>query len=88
MKKLMMVVALMASLGLVGGLMASPASAFFFGGGCGTGFGSGLGFMAPAACAPAMCAPVYCAPVMCAPYYYPPCVKVKKAKKAKKMKKK
>lgn len=85
MKKLLIVVALMVSIGLAGGLMAQPASAFFFGGGC----GNGVGFFGPANCGPAYCAPVYCGPVycapyVCAPYCYPPCMKVKKAKKAKK----
>lgn len=90
MKKLLIVVALMVSIGLVGGLTAQPASAFF--GGLGNGFGSGFGFFGAGNCGPAVCAPVYCAPVycapVCAPYYYAPCGKVKKAAKAKKMKKK
>lgn len=63
----MLIVALLVSLGLVGGVFADSASAFGFG----TGGGFGL-FGAKKACAPMYavpCAPYYCAPYWCGPVY-------------------
>ena len=84
MKKIGLLVVLTVSLGLLGAMYATPASAFIFGGGGLFGGGS-------TCCAPTYCAPVYCAPMCvpyCGPYYYgccypcpPPC-KGKKPKKA------
>ncbi|HMK35820.1 MAG TPA: hypothetical protein VK463_12180 [Desulfomonilaceae bacterium] len=79
MKKFAFIIALVVSLGLVCSL-ATPASAFFFGG-----FGKAN---CGAVCAPMYCAPVYCAPAVCVPYCAPYCgpvypCKVKKGKKIK-----
>lgn len=76
MKKLMLIVALLVSLGLVGGVFAEPASAFFFKAGGPFGF-----FGAKSTCAPAYAVP--CGPYFCAPYYYgcaPYACKPRKAK--------
>jgi hypothetical protein len=67
MKKLIIIVGLLVSLGLVGGVIADHASAMGFG----TGGGFGL-FGAKKACAPMYaypCAPYYCAPYWCGPAY-------------------
>ena len=88
MKKFALVIALVVSLGLVGSLFASPASAFFFGGfgkkaGCGsggygTGYGMGYG-MGYGYGASMCCAPMYCAPA-CDPMAGKAMKKGKKAK--------
>jgi len=72
MKKLALVVVLLASIAFVGSLYAESASAFFPGGG--SPFGMFFGG-AKTTCAPMYCAPYYCCPpVACKP--------VKKGKKA------
>ncbi len=75
MKKLMLIVALLVSLGLVGGVFAEPASAFFFKSGGPFGF-----FGAKSTCAPSYGVP--CGPYYCGPGFYgcPPVVKPRKAK--------
>jgi hypothetical protein len=78
MKRVGLVIALVATVVLVG-TFVTPASAFFFGGGFGKACGVGYAY-----CAPVYCAPVYCAPVCYPPYCGPvPCKPWKKAKKAK-----
>ncbi len=64
MKKLALLVVLTVTLGLVGAMYATPASAFFFGGFGGGGYNGG-------GCCPTYCAPMYCAPMCCAPYCGP-----------------
>lgn len=63
MKKLMLIVALLVSLGLVGGVFAEPASAFLFNSGGPFGF-----FGAKSSCVPYYGVPG--APYYYAPYYY------------------
>jgi len=76
MKKLMLIVALLVSLGLVAGVFAEPASAFLFksGSSCGS-------FWGAKAFGPAWGAPY--APYYCAPYYYGCAPYVCKPRKAK-----
>ena len=77
MKKILMVAAVLVSLGLVGSIFAGPASAWSVFGPWTPSF---PGLSGSAGCGPAYCGPVYCGPVYCCPP--PPCVK-KKAAKAK-----
>jgi len=78
MKKLLMVAAVLVSLGLVGSIFAGPASAWNI---LGPWTPSFPGFNSAAGCGPAWCGPVWCGPAYyCCPP--PPCVK-KKAVKAK-----
>ena len=76
MKKLILVVALVVSLGIMGG----TANAWW---GCGYGYA----YCAPMYCAPVVCKPVYCAPVWCGPAWCGPAwcgpFKFKKMKKGK-----
>jgi hypothetical protein len=77
MKKLILIVILLVSLGLVGGVFAQPASAFLFKSGGPFGF-----FGAKSSCMPSYGAP--CAPYYYAPYYSswaPYACKPRKAKK-------
>lgn len=93
MRKILLIVALVVSLGVAGSMFAGSASAFFGGAGCGPVVGNfyavrvvGAG---PAWCGPAWCGPVY----WCYPAYCPPAAVVKpkaaaKPKAEKKEKKK
>jgi hypothetical protein len=73
MRKLVLIVTLMVSVGLVGGVFAEPASAFFFKAGGPFGF-----FGAKSTCAPAYAA--CCAPCFAPGYYGCPAYPLKKAK--------
>jgi len=76
MKKLMLIVALLVSLGLVAGVFAEPASAFFFKSGGPFGF-----FGAKSSCVATYAVPY--APYYGAPYYYGCAPYVCKPRKAK-----
>jgi len=84
MKKLLVVAAVLVSLGLVGSIFAGPASAFSYFGPWTPSFPSFGGANAVG------CGPAWCGPVWCAPAYYccppPPCVKKKAAKPKTEMK--
>jgi len=79
MKKLLVVAAVLVSLGLVGSIFAGPASAFSYFGPWTPSFPS-FGGANAVGCGPAWCAPAY---YCCPP---PPCVKKKAAKPKTEMK--